>query len=345
MGEQQDSQRATEGGGREFERILAELLGRMSVTEGEPAVYALGSLLPPQRELAQEFGVSRDTVQRVLRELTREGLIDSRQGSGSRVIGVPEPGRAGGAQPGGAQPVGAVRPVGAARIAHPGRTTLAPHIREAFTKPQVTLDVYTLTSESLQGHIWLQAERIRTREIAAPRSIALRMLLPADDLPLPYPRAVGDATDTRPVDRLRAITDRHTSSLRHVLGTLRAEGLVENVEVEIRQVPIAPVFKLYLLNGTDALYGMYEVTERPIVLEDETKPLAAIDVIGIGATLMHYVRGEAGPDSGTPDSGRPDSVGPASGGPDSGGPESSGSLFVESMQSWFDSVWKYVATD
>ncbi|ELP68135.1 GntR family transcriptional regulator [Streptomyces turgidiscabies] len=339
MGEQQDSQRATEGGGREFERILAELLGRMSVIDGEPAVYALGSLLPPQRELAQEFGVSRDTVQRVLRELTREGLIDSRQGSGSRVIAVPEPGRAGGAQPGGAQPVGAVR------MARPGRTTLAPHIREAFTKPQVTLDVFTLTSESLQGHIWLQAERIRTREIAAPRSITLRMLLPTDDLPLPYPRAVGDTADTRPVDRLRAITNRHATSLRHVLGMLRAEGLVENVEVEIRRVPIAPVFKLYLLNGTDALHGMYEVTERPIVLEDETKPLAAIDVIGIGATLMHYVRGEAGPDSGNPDSGNPESGGPDSGRTDSGGPESPGSVFVESMQSWFDSVWKYLATD
>ncbi|WP_405819799.1 winged helix-turn-helix domain-containing protein [Streptomyces sp. NBC_01390] len=336
MGEQQDGQRVTEGGGREFERILAELLGRMSVTDGEPAVYALGSLLPPQRELAQEFGVSRDTVQRVLRELTREGLIDSRQGSGSRVIAVPETGRAAGAQPtpGGAQPVGA------ARIARPGRTTLAPHIREAFTKPQVTLDVFTLTSESLQGHIWLQAERIRTREIAAPQSIALRMLLPTDDLQLPYPRAVGDAADTRPVDRLRAITNRHATSLRHVLGTLRAERLVENVEVEIRRVPIAPVFKLYLLNGTDALHGMYEVTERPIVLEDETKPLAAIDVIGIGATLMHYVRGEAGPNAGGPDSGGPDS-----GRPDSSGPESPGSVFVESMQSWFDSVWKYLATD
>lgn len=329
MGEQQDNQRGTEGGGREFERILAELILRMSGDEGTPALYPLGSLLPPQRELAQEFGVSRDTVQRVLRVLTDRNLIESRQGSGSRVIAVPEPARTGGAQPGGTQPVGAVR------LARPGRTTLAPHIREAFTKHEVTLDVFTLTSESLQGHIWLQAERIRTGEIVAPRSIALRMLLPTDDLPLPYPRAKGDAADTRPVDRLRAITGRHATSLRHVLGMLRAEGLVENVEVAIRRVPIVPAFKLYLLNGTDALLGMYEVVERPIVLEDETKPLAAIDVVGIGATLMHYVRGEESPESGASDSG----------GPDSGGPESQGSVFVTSMQSWFDSVWTHLAED
>ncbi|MGW1717591.1 winged helix-turn-helix domain-containing protein [Streptomyces sp. NPDC002156] len=325
MGEQQDNQRGTEGGGREFERILAELILRMSGDEGTPALYPLGSLLPPQRELAQEFGVSRDTVQRVLRVLTDRNLIESRQGSGSRVIAVPEPARTGGAQPG-----AAALPVGAVRLARPGRTTLAPHIREAFTKPEVTLDVSTLTSESLQGHIWLQAERIRTGEIAAPRSIALRMLLPTDDLPLPYPRALADATDTRPVDRLRAITSRHETSLRHVLGMLRAEGLVENVEVAIRRVPIVPAFKLYLLNGTDALFGMYEVVERPIVLEDETKPLAAIDVVGIGATLMHYVRGEEPPESGASDS---------------GGPESQGSVFVASMQSWFDSVWKHLAED
>ncbi|MFF3375545.1 winged helix-turn-helix domain-containing protein [Streptomyces sp. NPDC002680] len=320
MGEQQDNQRGSEGGGREFDRILAELILRMSGDEGTPAVYPLGSLLPPQRELAQEFGVSRDTVQRVLRVLTERNLIESRQGSGSRVIAAPEPApRTAGAQPG-----------GAVRLARPGRTTLAPHIREAFTKPEVTLDVFTLTSESLQGHIWLQAERIRTGEIAAPRSIALRMLLPTDDLPLPYPRALGDPADTRPVDRLRAITGRHATSLRHVLGMLRAEGLVENVEVAIRRVPIVPAFKLYLLNGTDALHGMYEVVERPIVLEDETKPLAAIDVVGIGATLMHYVRGEEPPESGASDSGEP---------------ESQGSLFVASMQSWFDSVWKHLAED
>ncbi|WLW52219.1 GntR family transcriptional regulator [Streptomyces sp. YU58] len=33
-----------------------------------------------------EFGVSRDTVQRVIRELRDEGWIETRQGSGSRVV-------------------------------------------------------------------------------------------------------------------------------------------------------------------------------------------------------------------------------------------------------------------
>ncbi|WP_374208463.1 GntR family transcriptional regulator [Streptomyces lincolnensis] len=33
-----------------------------------------------------EFGVSRDTVQRVIRELRDEGWIETRQGSGSHVV-------------------------------------------------------------------------------------------------------------------------------------------------------------------------------------------------------------------------------------------------------------------
>lgn len=48
--------------------------------------YPLRSTLPSQSDLATEFGVSRDTVQRVLRELVDEGWIESRQGSGPRVI-------------------------------------------------------------------------------------------------------------------------------------------------------------------------------------------------------------------------------------------------------------------
>ncbi|MGA6225640.1 GntR family transcriptional regulator, partial [Streptomyces umbrinus] len=51
--------------------------------------FRLGELLPPQRYLASDYGVSRDTVQRVLRQLAAEGWIESRQGSGSRVVRLP----------------------------------------------------------------------------------------------------------------------------------------------------------------------------------------------------------------------------------------------------------------
>ncbi len=44
-----------------------------------------GARLPSERELVQEFGCARMTVQRALRELEEEGLIARRQGSGSFV--------------------------------------------------------------------------------------------------------------------------------------------------------------------------------------------------------------------------------------------------------------------
>ncbi|MGW1966185.1 GntR family transcriptional regulator [Streptomyces sp. NPDC001935] len=46
-------------------------------------------MLPSQRSLADDLGVSRDTVQNVLKALAEEGWITSRQGSGSRVLKVP----------------------------------------------------------------------------------------------------------------------------------------------------------------------------------------------------------------------------------------------------------------
>jgi DNA-binding GntR family transcriptional regulator len=69
------------GGGREFARVADELRARMA-----DGLYPLHSMLPPQRELAQEFGVSRDCVQRVLRELVAEGWIVQRPGRGTRVV-------------------------------------------------------------------------------------------------------------------------------------------------------------------------------------------------------------------------------------------------------------------
>ncbi|MFF5018935.1 winged helix-turn-helix domain-containing protein [Streptomyces sp. NPDC001165] len=65
----------------QHERVVQELLDRI----GDGA-YPPGSLLPPQRVLAEDFDVSRDTVQRALRELRDMGYVDARQGSGVRVI-------------------------------------------------------------------------------------------------------------------------------------------------------------------------------------------------------------------------------------------------------------------
>jgi hypothetical protein len=87
--------------------------------------------------------------------------------------------------------------------------------------------------------------------------------------------------------------------------------------VEIRHVPLIPTFKLYLINRTGALHGMYEVIERPIV-PDDGEEIEALDVLGLGAALILHVKDDD--------------------------PESPGTLYVESMQAWFESVWRHLCT-
>lgn len=273
---------------------MAEEL-RVRMADG---TYPLGSTMPSQRDLAEEFLISRDTVQRVVRELRNEGWIESRQGSGSRVVKNQR-----------------IQSSTARATRSRQAITLGPLISEVFEQPEVTLDVSTLTSESLDAHVRLQAERIRAGVIS-PERISLRMLLPSPELDLPYPRVKDDENDLRLRDRLHKLTDQHTKSLEQVLTALKAEKLVPSVEVEVRRARLTPTFKLYLINRTEALHGLYEVIERPLVL-DSGEEVTALDVLGLGATLTHHVK--------------------------DGDPNSAGSVFVDSHQAWFESVWTWLS--
>ncbi|MFE2358316.1 GntR family transcriptional regulator [Streptomyces parvulus] len=287
-----DEETVGDGGGREFVRVAGELRARM--TDG---TYGLHSILPPQRKLADLFGVSRDTVQRVIKELGSEGWIETRQGSGSRVVRTQH----------------IHSPTSSKR---PDRTvTLGPLINRAFEQREVVLDVYTLTSESLEAHIRTQTERIRARQIA-PQRVALRMMLPSEDLDLPYWRTGAPEEDRALKDRFLDIARRHTTSLRTVLKDWRTMELVPSVELEIRWAPLAPAFKLYLINGSEALHGLYEVFPRAIELPDGREVMAT-DVFGLGALLTHHVK-------------------------DAADPYAQDTVFVEGLQAWFDSVWEHL---
>lgn len=50
------------------------------------AIFVCGDNLPAERQLASDFGANRRTVRDVLEQLRREGLIESRIGSGSVVV-------------------------------------------------------------------------------------------------------------------------------------------------------------------------------------------------------------------------------------------------------------------
>jgi len=68
---------------RRYRQIHAELSARI-----EGGQYAAGSPLPPIGRLADEFGVSRDTVQRSIHMLSDEGKVTRWPGLGWYVAGT-----------------------------------------------------------------------------------------------------------------------------------------------------------------------------------------------------------------------------------------------------------------
>jgi DNA-binding transcriptional MocR family regulator len=63
-------------------RLLAGRLGRLADSGGLPA----GLRLPPERELADALSVSRNTVAMAYQTLRDDGMAESRQGSGTRLV-------------------------------------------------------------------------------------------------------------------------------------------------------------------------------------------------------------------------------------------------------------------
>lgn len=267
-------------------RIAWEL--RHDIEQGR---FEAGAQLPTQAALVRRFDVSRATVQRALEELRREGLIDSQQGRGSYVIdrsaahAAPE-----------AAGVG-----------------LTDHIDAAFEADRITLDSFSFTSETLNSALQEPLRRVRRGELR-PASIAVRLLLPSPDVRLALPKAVGDAADDRPLRRLRRLTTSQAVTVQSALVALADSGHVADVTVDIRTVPLTPMHKLYLLNGTDALLGYYEVVRRMVPFREQEVEI--YDILGLDATLYHY---------------------------SADAEDGQGAAFVHSSQRWFESLWSTIA--
>jgi hypothetical protein len=254
-----------------------------------------GDVLAPQRELAVTFDVSRSTLQKVVTKFVDEGWIKSVQGGRMTVVRVP-----------------------AAAHASPqpergGSIMLGPPISRAFEKPEVSLDVYSLTSETLVGHVRVQAERIMAGEIR-PDRVTVRMLLPQEEQPLAYPRA-KDPEDRRVWERWRVMTRQRQAEMRSLCRQL--SDRVE-VDLQIRKAPLTPDFKLYVLNGEEMLYGPYKVIEWDIPLDDGTR-VPSLDVLGLGSRLSYH---------------RWD-----------GDEDSHDGAFFRSMTDWFESRWALLSED
>ncbi|MGW4193818.1 FadR/GntR family transcriptional regulator [Streptomyces sp. NPDC005004] len=285
-------------GGRRTAQEIADTL-RERIRSGD---LRAGQRLPTQAELAEEFGVERGAVRQALRVLHGAGLLSGvSKGSPPRIA----------------------EPAPALDEPQPTMVGLAPRLAEAFTAPHVRVDAVCLTAQSLTPALGEPLRLIHEGKVR-PERIDVRVLLPSRDIDLAFPvSAAPRARDEDPARdrdddpvhrRWLAIRNAQGQVLQYNLEALRSTHGVE-VNVTFRALPFTPPAKLYLLNGTEALYAYYMVTRREEPTDSGT--LEMYDTLGSESLLFSFDQR----------AGRRDAA------------------FVEQSQNWFDALWETIASD
>lgn len=259
-----------------------------------------GQRMPTQAELADEFGVERGAVREALRILHREHLLSNvSKGSPATVADVAERASAGS---------GEVRP-------QPTMVGLAPRIAAAFDAPHVEIDALCLTSISLTMAIGEPLRQIHAGR-RKPAKVDVRVLLPSRDIDLAFPAPVdggdrqGDRVHRRWLDQRNA----QGQVLRHNLLALRSSHGID-VSVQFRALPFTPPVKLYLINGSEALFAYYTLTKRDEEIGQES--LEMYDAQGTQSMLFPFKEGDGLRDT----------------------------TFVEQSHLWFNALWNTISRD
>ena len=229
-----------------------------------------GASLPSQGELAEQFGVSRDTVQKALKVLQEEGLVESIRGSGTFVAGTEN------------------APSVDEDELEPSIVALGHHLDQALLSPRVTIDFFGFTAETLAKELTPKLVRMWLPGSPRPERLRVRLLLPdMEHLAVPYARA--DPQDRRPLERLRAIAERSVGALTEAVNEPRFRQLSLDSAIEIRTVRMTPQVKLYLINEGLALRGWYEVDEVTVQVPERSgvgaEDLEIYDLTGLSAPL------------------------------------------------------------
>ncbi|MHB9860755.1 winged helix-turn-helix domain-containing protein [Streptomyces sp. YIM S03343] len=293
-----------------------------------------GQRMPTQAQLMDEFGVERGAVRQALRILQSERLlINATQGSPATV--APGLGR----EP--LSDLGLDRPLtGPQAPPQPTTVALAPRISQAFAAPHVEIDALCLTSVSLGLAIGEPLRQIHAGRLE-PAKIDVRVLLPSREITLAFPApapavpaapaATSDPSamvSTPPAPpaapassaagqlqrRWLAQRNAQVQVLRHNLLELRSTHGVD-VQVSFRALPFTPPVKLYLLNGTEALFAYYTLARRQVEIDHDH--LEMYDAVGTQSMLFAFERG-AGPRDTT---------------------------FVAQSRVWFDALWETISSD
>ncbi|MEU9442350.1 GntR family transcriptional regulator [Streptomyces sp. NPDC048304] len=261
-------------------------------------VLRAGQRMPTQAELADEFGVERGAVRQALRILQSEHLLTNvSKGSPATVAGVPGPVRP---------------PAGPAAPPQPTMVGLAPRIAEAFAASHVRIDALCLTSVSLTLAIGEPLRQIHAGRLK-PAKIDVRVLLPSRDIDLAFPAPV--AADDHGLLHRRWLVQRNAQGLvlrQNLLALSATHGI--DVHVSFRALPFTPPVKLYLLNGSEALFAYYTLGRREREIEHEH--LELYDADGTRSMLFAFERR----------AGRRDDA------------------FVEQSRRWFEALWETISS-
>ncbi|MFF2998580.1 winged helix-turn-helix domain-containing protein [Streptomyces sp. NPDC057950] len=277
---------------RSHREVADELRSRIRSGKLRP-----GQRMPTQAKLADEFGVERGAVRQALRILQSEHLlVNMSKGSPATVADTLE--RA---------------PTGPEASPQPTTVALGGRITAAFGAGHVEIDALCLTSISLTLAMGEPLRQIHAGRIK-PARVDVRVLLPSSDIDLAFPAPV-DASASGRLQR-NWLTNRNAQGqvLRHNLLALRATHGID-VNVAFRALPFTPPVKLYLLNGTEALFAYYTLARREEEVDHEY--LEMYDVQGTQSMLFPFAQGAGLRDT----------------------------TFVEQSRRWFDALWETISSE
>ena len=210
-------------------------------------------------------------------------------------------------------PVPTQREFSPTRIGRP--VGLRPHVERAFQDETVTIDFAGFSGETLAGAISEPLDQVRAGQLK-PSSIRIRILVPNPQRPWSLPCRIEDLED-EPAFRRRmvGIMDRSLATIVDAVAELRDLDAVTDATAEIRVHGLPPVFKLYVVNGTEAFFGFYPIGEHIVKADGTTYPM--YDTMGKDSILFHHSIGED--------------------------PQSPNAHYVTEARTWFDSVWTSVS--
>ena len=193
-------------------------------------------------------------------------------------------------------------------------TGLRPYIEQAFTAEHVAIDFAGFSGETLHGVVQEPLDKIRTGEIK-PGSVSIRMLLPDTTRPMAVPCRVEDLADDPDYRaRMHQITGRHAYAILETVQELARLGRIREASTEIRAYQVPPLFKLYLLNGDEAFFGLYPLVEHKIPFPDGTHPV--YDLMGKDAMVFRHSKTTG---------------------------DAADAQFVDQAQGWFDSMRDHIS--